>query len=222
MKTIKVTALVFAILLAGFLTVSLTVDGIVKSQLEGTLTSMMETEVEIGDVDISILGGESGIKELSIANPEGFSEQNAIYLEEIYMKLNVRSLLSDQIIIEELRVSAPKLLVEQKGIGVNLRELNSAMSDGSDASGEGKSLIIEYLLVVNGEVKLLTEIDEERTVTAQLDEFELNGIGKENSGTVEQSIREIMEPIIDEALSEALKDGVLEQLENKARELLNR
>lgn len=220
MKALKIAGIALVIVLGGILFVSLSIDGIVKSQLEGTLSATMKTEVEVEDVDISILGGESEIEGLSIKNPEEFTDRDAIYLDEMYMDLDVRSLLSEQITIEEFIIEGPEIFVEQKGIGVNLRELNNNMSEGSDSEDSGKGMIIEQLVVENGTIEVSTEIEKERTVTAELDQLEVNGIGKANSGTVQQGIRQVMKPIIDEALSEALKDGVIDQLENKARELL--
>lgn len=220
MKKAKITGIIVAALLTGVLIFSVSLDGIVKSQLEGNLTVLMKTDVVIDEVDISILGGESEIKGVHIKNPDEFSDRNAIVLGEIDMDLKVSTLFGDQIVIRDLRISDPEIYVEQKGTGVNLRALNENIDEASGGSDSGKGMIIEYLLVENGSITVSTEIEKERTVTATLDQLEIDGIGQEGSDSVEQAIRQIMTPIINEALTEALKDGVMQQLENKARDLL--
>ncbi len=66
-----------------------------------------------------------------------------------------------------------------------------------------------------------TSIDRERTATANIDQFELNGIGKDWSNTLRQGMREILEPLIKQTIAPAAKDGMLEQVQNKVEDLIN-
>jgi hypothetical protein len=219
MKALKILGTAIIILLIGVFGVSLTIDGIVKNNLEEDLSVLMNTEVEVDDVDISILDGSGEIEDLVIKNPEGFSSQNAISIEETSMRIDLRSLFSEQILVHEIIIEEPSVLVEQEGARVNLRDLQSNMGSTNDEESE-KTMVIEHLLVEDGTVELSTNIDKKRTTSATVESFELTGIGRDGSDTVQQSVRQIMEPLLQEALTQALKDGAMEQLKDAANELL--
>ena len=84
-----------------------------------------------------------------------------------------------------------------------------------------KGLIIEHLFIENGQVTVSTEIDKERTASASISSFELNGIGREGSNTIKQSTRQILKPLLEKAIAEAIKGGVIDQLENKVKDFIN-
>lgn len=223
MKTIKIVGIITGILIAGLITLSLSIDGIVKGQLEQNMSSLMQTDVEVEDVDISIFSTNSRIEGLAIENPDGFSGGNAIYLNEINLKLDLMSLFKDQVIVNEVVIRAPDLLVEQEGVGVNLRTLMNNMhsdTDTGDEQASGKGLIVERLIVENGSMEVVTNVDKKRTTTATIDRFELTRIGRNSSNTLQQSIKQIMTPILEEALTEALREGAVDQLKDAAQELL--
>lgn len=220
MKAAKITGIIAVIILAGVLTISLTIDGIVKSGIEENMTELVQTEVIVDDVDLSIFNGSGTITDFSISNPDGFSESNAISIKSMAIELELASIFSDQIVVNEIRIESPELLFEQKGMSANLKAINDNMNAESESSSE-KGLIVNYLIIENGKVEVNTSIDRERTVTAEIDEFELNGIGKDGSNTLQQGMKEILEPLIRQAIVQAAKDGVFEQVQNKVEDLIN-
>ena len=82
-------------------------------------------------------------------------------------------------------------------------------------------LVIEHLIVDKGKVTVSTDIDRERMASAEIDRFELNNIGKEGNNTIQQSIKQVIEPMLQEAITKAATSGVLDQLKNKAKEIIN-
>lgn len=220
MKSLKITGIIAAILIAGLVTLSLTLDGVVKRQLETEMSSLMETEVQVGDANLSIFSGRGQIEDLTIRNPKGFSDNDAIFLDVLKIRMDLSSLLDQTVMVHEVRIEAPDLFVEQEGVGVNLRTLMSNMNKGSEETDDQKNLLIEKLIVTNGSLEVETNIDKKRTTTASVDRIELSGIGRNGSSTVRQSIQQVMTPIIEEALTEALKDGAVDQLKDAARDLI--
>lgn len=198
---------------------TLSIDGMVKSGIEENGSELLGTEVSVDDVDVSLFDGSGSINGFTVENPEGFSDEPAIEIGQASMQVDLGSLFSDQIIVEEIIVKSPELFFEQKGIGANLKTLNDNMSSGEDTSSE-TSLVINYLRVENGKVKVSTTIDRERTAEASLSEIELEGIGKDGSNTVQQSIRQVMEPLLQEAVEQAVKGGITDQIEDKVQDLL--
>lgn len=205
-------------LIAAFIILNFTLDGIVKSAIEENGSELLQTSVEVGNVNVSLLNGSGVIYGFIVANPDGFSDEEAIRIDETSIKIDLSTIFSDTIVVENINIKNPELFFEQKGLGINLRKLNENMDLAEDV--EGPSLVINHLFVENGTVRVSSTIERERTAEASIQEFELTNIGQSGSNTMKQSIREIMDPLIERAIREAVSRGLLEQLENKVQDLL--
>lgn len=219
-KGLKIFGGFIAVVIIGFIILTLSLDGIVKSGIEDNGSQLLQTEVSVGNVNVSPFSGEGRIDEFRVVNPDDFSDQDAIYIKEASIKVDVGSLLSDQIVVEEIRIKSPQLYFEQRGFGANLKKLNDNMDLSSGGSSES-GLIIEHLVIEDGKVTVSTEIDKERTASASIASFELNGIGEDGNNTVQQSLQEVMKPLLDKAIAEAIKGGVTDQIKNKVQDLLD-
>jgi len=155
-----------------------------------------------------------------VYNPEGFSDDVAISLKGIEIEMDVKSLLSDQIVVNRIRVTNPEILFEQKETKVNLRELSSNIEMSSDDKSE-KTIIIKEFILEQGKVKISSELDQKRSAEATVDRIVLTDIGESGSDTVEQALREIFRPIIRNAISEAVKSGLMDQLEEGVKDLID-
>lgn len=217
-KGLKIFGAFVIVLIGAFIVLNFTIDGIVKSNIEESGTELFQTQVDVGNVNISLFDGSGEIYGLSVANPEDFSDEPAIEMEEIRIKVDLMSLLSDTILVENVNITGASLFFEQQGFGVNLRQLNENMDLAVDE--DDPAMVIDHLLVDGATVRVSSTIDRERTAEATLESFELNGIGRQGSNTIKQSMQQIMEPLIERAIQEAVSRGLLEQLENKVQDLL--
>jgi hypothetical protein len=209
----------FVVVLAGaFIVLSFTIDGIVKSAIEEDGRELFQTTVDVSNVNISMWNGTSEIYGFTISNPDQFSDQPAIELDEIQLKIDLTSMLSDTILIENIRITGARLLFEQEGFGINLRSLNQNMDLSADE--DDTILVIEQLVVENATVQVSSTIDRERTVEANIENIEMEGIGRDGNNTLKQSMQQILEPLIERAIQEAMTGGLLQQLENRFKELL--
>lgn len=220
MKIIKATGVVLGVIIIGIVTLTLSIDGMVKSGIEKNGSEILNTEVSVADVDLSLLDGSGSIEGFEVNNPEGYNSENAIRIKNATIIVDLASLFSDQVIIKDLRIQAPELTFEQEGMTANLKELNDQL-DTSDDEDSDKMLVIEHLIVDKGKVTVSTDIDRERMASAEIDRFELNNIGKEGNNTIQQSIKQVIEPMLQEAITKAATSGVLDQLKNKAKEIIN-
>lgn len=217
-KGLKIIGGLLVVLIAAFIILNFTLDGIVKSAIEENGSELLQTSVEVGNVNVSLLNGSGVIYGFTVANPDGFSDEEAIRIDETSIKIDLSTIFSDTIVVENINIKNPELFFEQKGLGINLRKLNENMDLAEDV--EGPSLVINHLFVENGTVRVSSTIERERTAEASIQEFELTNIGQSGSNTMKQSIREIMDPLIERAIREAVSRGLLEQLENKVQDLL--
>jgi hypothetical protein len=220
MKGLKITGIILAIILGTVLAVGMTIDGIVESGIEDSGSDLLKTEVEVDDIDISILGSSADMDGFIVYNPEGFTDGAAISLNEIEIDLDVKCLLTDQILINKIRVKNPEIFFEQKGSGVNLRKLSNNIDAGSEEDSE-KTIIIKEFILEEGVIKIHSELEKERSAEASIDRLVLNNIGESGSETIQQAMKQILSPIIKNALSDAVKSGLKDKLEETVNDLID-
>lgn len=220
MKGLKITGIILAIILGTVLAIGMTIDGIVESGIEDSGSDLLKTEVEVDDIDISVFGSSADMDGFIVYNPEGFTDRAAISLNEIEIDLDVKSLLTDQILINKIRVKNPEILFEQKGSGVNLRKLSNNIDAGSEEDSE-KTIIIKEFILEEGVIKIHSELEKERSAEASIDRLVLNNIGESGSETIQQAMKQILSPIIKNALSDAVKSGLKDKLEETVNDLID-
>ncbi len=218
-RTMKVFATIAGIIGATLIILTLSLDGIIKQNIESSASELLQTEVKVSDVDISIFNGSGEIEGLAVINPEGFSNQVAIGFEEMNMKVNLRSLLSDTVIVEELIVQNPEIYLEQKGGSANLKELSNNI-DASSEEESSKKLIINYFLMEEGKATVSSEISEINGAEASISKIELNDVGRNSSNTVQQTMKQILQPIIEDVVSETVESQILNKVENTVNDLI--
>ena len=84
-------------------------------------------DVVVDDVDFSILGGDLSMSGLVIGNPEGFESEYAFRLGSVKVELDRNSLFSDHIIIDQVRITAPEVIMELGKGGNNLSKLQETI-----------------------------------------------------------------------------------------------
>lgn len=213
--------ILFAIIVIGAigaLILSLSIDNIVESSLEETTAEVLNTSVDVTDVSISLLNGSGTIKGFTIHNPEGFSEKPAAQLQEISIRMKVSSLLSDTVVVEEVKVQKPELYYEQKATGNNFDALTGNMGG---ASSSGTNLIVDYLLVENGQVTLTADIGSDKSVMAEFSKIEMKGIGRSGNNTMEQTIQQVFKPVLEKALQEAVTQGLMDKAKDALKDMID-
>ncbi|MGK7369673.1 MAG: DUF748 domain-containing protein [Candidatus Halalkalibacterium sp. M3_1C_030] len=218
-KSLKYSLVGFAaIIITAFLIITFSLDYLVKSGIESTGTEMMQTQVMVESVSISPFSGSGTIEGLRVKNPEGFESDYAIVIESFDMSLNVASILSDTIIVNEIEIDQPALSVIQKVPENNLRMLMNNLDESmGEESASSTGMIIEHLIVKNGQVSVTPNIGGERSAVVKMGNIELQNVGKQGSSSTAKVIREVASRIINEALNSALS-GQIEGLKNKAKD----
>lgn len=220
-NTLKVLSGIFAVIILSLLLITFTVDRVVKSGIEESGTEILQTAVTVDNVSISVFNGSGTLEGFKVQNPEGFSDASAMNIDEASIKIDLGSLLSDQVIVNEVVINSPDIYFEQEGMGVNLRELSKNMNSIQDESQENSEtrLVVERLVVTNGKITVSSSLNRNGSTEVSLSEITINDIGRDGNNTVKQSVEEILRPLFQKAIEDALKSGVTEQLEDKVREL---
>jgi hypothetical protein len=83
------------------------------------------------------------------------------------------------------------------------------------------NLIIDHLKIIEGKVIVNSTLNRDQTTEVSLTDLTINDIGRDGNNTVKQSVKEILRPLFQKAIEDALKSGVTEQIEDKVRDLFN-
>lgn len=217
-KGLKIVGGILGVIIIGFLILIFSLDGIVKSNIRQTGSNLLQTPVDVDDVSISIFNGSGTIDGITIKNPDGFDDPNAMSFKEISLTLDLSTIFSDTVVVKDLTIRQPEFYMEQKTKGNNLKILMDHLS--SSSSGGSGSLIVDHFLVNDGSVKLSTDIGGKRSAEARFSQIELKGVGREGSNTTKQTVQQILEPVLKRAIAKAVSDGLLDKAKEKLQDLL--
>lgn len=210
------------LLFVGFTVLTLYLDSMVKSGVENIGSEMTGTQVTVDNVSISLFTGQGTISGFRVANPEGYQTENALSVDDFSITIDISTLLSDVIVVNDVRISGPAVYVEQKLPDNNLQTILSNINESiSTGTSSDTGLIIEHFLLENGSAELYTEVGGERSARVDISAIELNDLGSGGGQqAVEQVVKEIADRLIEQALEAAMESGG-EQLRDTIEDFFN-
>jgi uncharacterized protein involved in outer membrane biogenesis len=184
LRIIGVIIIVIAVVLiiGGFLA-----DSILKTGVEKVGSKVLGVDVSLGKASLKIFAGEVQMKDLDIANPQGYKQPTFMELGEIYVDTDMGSLMSDKVIIDKLLMDDLTVTIEQSGLTNNMNEIlkNLPQAEKEEKPEEpkpkakGKQLEIADLELKNITVRYQSPVGEPI-------QFKLNPITMKNLGSDEK------------------------------------
>lgn len=234
-KAILGVAIVLLLLIAGgvwYLYFNL--NTIVARIIVNVGSEATQTKVSVGGLFIDIQDGVARIDRLTVANPDGFSDQPAIALENLEIELDPMETMSDPAVIQRVVVDGAQVLVEQEGSRNNLKTILASIerqaSERPAGEADGKKLIIERFELTDASAALfIPQLDERHQV--QMPGIVLDDIGRAANGATAASVaHQVLGPVIRRALESIAAGGIGDVLQERmdsagediARDLLDR
>ena len=128
-KGLKIVAYAISSLILLFVIVIFSLGSIVKVAVNNVLPKVTGTPCSMGACTFNPVLGKITISNLKIGNPEGYVKKNAFKLERLAVAVNVTSLFSDMIVIEEITVKGMNVDFEVKLTETNLSRIKSNIND---------------------------------------------------------------------------------------------
>ena len=169
-----------------------------------------------------------------MANPSGFKEKNAIDLGAVYTNIDLESLLTDKIVINELNFNSTDIFYELQNQQDNIRKLmdnvkrNSATASVSSGSSDGssqesaKDFVIKNLRIQNSRLVLaaqLFDLSEDQTI--KVNDIHLTNVTKSNyKATIKQLSNQIINQVT-KALIEGQADKYINKYSDKLKGKIN-
>lgn len=195
-------------------------DSIVKAAIEKYGSQVTQTAVRVNRVHIVLKEGSGGIYGLTVANPGGYDARTALSLGETSIKLDLKSLSKDLIVIDNVTVRDPKVNYEmnadRKGSLNQLYDnIKKSMPAGGGESGAaaGPKLIIRKLTFEGGEINArLIPVDKKKTYNVKLPPLYMSNLGAPNGATGGEIAKEILARVTKQAQDEVKRQVVDKQL----------
>ncbi len=222
-KLLFVAILIIAIAAGIFLVVT-NIDTLVKGAIEKYGSRATGTSVRVSSVDIGLREGRGLVSGLSVDNPGGFKTPRAFSLGEISIDLDTASITKDPIVIDEIRVSSPKVIYEINKSGkANINKIrdnvSSYASSGKASRDGGKKLLVRRLIIEDGKIEINIAARPGEPLSANLGRIELKNVGGKGGSTPGEIAAQVMRPLTDRAIQAAAKAGVGSYLGQEADRL---
>jgi len=144
----KIISVLVVLFIAIYVLVEFIGDNIIKGSLESNITSTLDRQTTIGNLNINYLSGSAEIEDLKIQNKD--FPGHLILLKKASAKLNTSSIFADKIEIDEILINGVNLsyyfVVNKKmKINDNVKSLQKTLNKGSSTSSSSKKFIIKNL-----------------------------------------------------------------------------
>ena len=190
-KTLRITGIVLLVLII-VLIVAFNLFGTkaIKIGIEAGASQALNVPVAVEDVNLSVLAGKAGIKNLIIDNPPGYQNAKLLELGRAQVDLDVGSVLGDTITIDDILLEKVNVILEQKGLTNNIQEVLDGMPRQPDqpkveedqpTEKPAKKLLIKNLQIneVAVKVKLLPLLGKKDTFELKLSPITMTDLGSD-------------------------------------------
>jgi len=203
--------LILALLICGGVWYVMYTDwqSVVRSLVHKYGSEAVGTSVSIGKINLSLLDGKGGVSDIKVANPKDYSSDEIIKLGDVSVKVDVKSLTKDTIVIDEIRIDKPEVTYEildlsrnnVKDILANLQK-NSSSSEKTKAtetdSSSSKQVAIKKVVISGGVVTVVSNLlGGSQSLSANLPVINIKNVGSEKQGvSIEDGLSRIFKEIL--------------------------
>ncbi len=206
-------------------------DSIVRRLVNKYGSEVTGTNVDLQGFNLSLSKGEGSISQITIANPKNYSAPYLFKLAEISVKVNLKSLTSNTIIIDEIKINKPEITYEmlsltQNNISEVLKNIEnygqkgSQASDKSDKKAESqntdeassKKVIIKNLVIAGGDINIIAALPgKSQELSVKLPPIRMQGIGESRQGeSIPSLIASVINKILTTASQTVIKSGAVD------------
>ena len=194
MKALKIIGILIIVLIIALFAIILNLGKIVKTGINTVVPQVTKCEAHVDDVNFNVFGGKFEIKNLVIKNPEGYKTDHAFALGHIFVNVNMGSLMSDVIEIDQVLIDAPEITYEvglgNSNLNTILENVNSSLPSSDEEKKEekeekkegGKKVVVNLVKVTNGKIGVSAKIAGGMEAPIVLPDIEIKDLGKKEGG----------------------------------------
>jgi hypothetical protein len=196
---------VVVLLLVAVLTLPMTIGPIVKTAASVGGPKALGVPVSVGDVKLNALAGNLTVLQVKVGNPQGYSDRDAFAVDKVEVGLNMRSLLSDTIVVRKIQIDAPAISFESKDGKSNFDTMMANTKKASEEEKQktekekkpGKKVVIEEFSLNSAKVSYASGATLGKAITLPLPSVVIRDIGKKSGGaTVTDALTEVINGVL--------------------------
>ena len=189
------------------------VNDLVKVGVERGGTYAMGVKTSLGSADVGVFSGKAGLKDLGVANPEGFKGKEFFALGTAAVEVSLGSLRGDIVEIPKLELSMVRATLEKKDgktnykvILDNLAKLKTGKADQPQPAGGEKKFVIKDLEIkdVRVTVDLLDSPVPLGSIVVPIERIHLTDLGTAGKGL---PMSDIVAIVVRAVLATAAENG---------------
>lgn len=193
--------------------ISMSIGSIIKKGVETVGPALTKTEMKLEGAGLSLLSGSGSVKGFWVGNPEGYKTPAAIKVGSASLGVKPRSIFSDKVHVTHVRVEAPEITFEGKGIKENnlskILENVEAATGGPGADkpkeepkGASKKLQVDEFTITGGKIQLSATLLGGKAVTLPLPDIQFKDLGQGPEGI---TVAELTKKVLSEVTANTLK-----------------
>lgn len=189
-------------------------DSIVEKGINTAAPALIGVNTHVDSVSISPIKGIVHLKNLTLANPEGYSTDKKLFeVTEFYVNINMASLFSDTITIRKILITGASCTYELKKGTSNIDALIAKLNKGASAEPQtktepvpadqpqekkpGKKVIIDELSINDTRLAYSSSMTAGQFVNLPIGTITLKDIGKKDGGvTFSEALTQIMNAML--------------------------
>ncbi|MBP7276138.1 MAG: AsmA family protein [Kiritimatiellae bacterium] len=193
--------IVLVVVLAVVVTVVFFGGPMIRSAVNTAGPKLLGVPVTLADAKFSPLQGQLVLDRLHVGNPEGFKTDSLFEVDRVEVELDVKSLLSDTIVVRRVLVNAPQITMERgltsSNLSTLLKNLEGEPKDGEKSAEKpsaeeekpaapkkaGKKVVIDDLKVTGGQANLSVTLAQGTSASIALGEIHMTNVGREEGST---------------------------------------
>jgi len=232
-KIIIVIILALLLAIAGIVVYVLTnLDSIVKTAIEKSGSDATKTAVRVSSVEIKLAGGEGAVRGLTVANPPGFASPSIFTLNDIAVRIDVKTVTGTPVVIDNILISGPEVFYEMKENGTsnmdilkeNLAKTGTSRQETPNKSQKANNfrLRIRKLVIENGKVHVRIAKLMDKPYTVDLPRLELTDIGKHDGAAPAEIAHTIATALAEQTAQAVAREQGDRLIRKGAEDLINK
>ena len=180
--------------------------------------------VTLDKVSVSLMGGSAGLSGLTVGNPKGFKSDYAFKVSDVGVKIDLGSLTSDIIRIEEISIDGADLIYEVGAKGNNIKKIQKnieaytkSLGIEVDESDSEVKFIVDHIYITGTKVKLALG---GKGAALPLPDIHLKNIGTEDKGATAGEVGTAVFGAINKGLSKIITKDMLKNTTDSLKKKL--
>jgi uncharacterized protein involved in outer membrane biogenesis len=224
LRVVLVLVVVFIVVVVG---VAFSLGAIVKKGIERVGPNATQVAVQLKAAGVWLVGCRVELTGLVLGNPPGYKLPTSIEIGNVSVRVRARSVFSDKLIVESIKLKDPVITLEG-GLKVNnLTKIEKNLDDyvGSSSTGPNsaaptnapaqseRKLQVNDLVISGGKLQVNTKLSGGRTLTLDIPEIHLTDLGTGPDGITAVEVgQRILHEVLKTATTEIAKNaGQLEK-----------